>query len=138
MDACKKKGRVRLKAAKLVRDKIIETLNASKIGASVHVLSQEEYIKCLKDKLLEEVVEAQEASDSEKTLEELADLIDVSMALAAAHGFSREDLEEQSLKKCAKYGGFAERLYCEYMEMDEDNSWVDYFLKTPGKYPRIS
>ena len=69
---------------KLVRDKIPEIIENTGKKAYCHVLAEEEYLSELDKKLNEECVEYQ----VDKSLEELADMLEVMYAIAEARGFS--------------------------------------------------
>ena len=91
---------------KLVRDKIPEII-ASKGGkAEIRILSDEEYACFLEKKLDEEVAEFHK----DKTVEELADILEVVYALADSMGCSRKELLEVYEKKHESRGGFAEKI----------------------------
>lgn len=97
---------------KLVRDKIPEIIEASGKSCSIHYLEQEEYVVALEQKLNEEVAEYQ----SDKNLEELADILEVLQALCVAKGHSLEDLEQLRKEKAIERGGFDNRIFLEYVE----------------------
>lgn len=67
---------------KLVRDKIPEIIDADKKTCKTRILSKEEYIAALEDKLNEEVAEYQ----ADKNLEEMADILEVLRAICVARG----------------------------------------------------
>lgn len=90
---------------KLVRDRIPEIIEASGKRCEWEVLSDEEYLARLDEKLQEELAEYQEA----KSLEELADLLEVLMAVAEARG-SMAEVEAIRVAKKAKRGGFEKRI----------------------------
>lgn len=92
---------------KLVRDRIPEIIEASGKKCSVRTLSPEEYQRAVDVKLDEELAEYHK----EQNLEELADLLEVLLAAAAARGCSAERLEQIRAEKAAKRGGFQDRLY---------------------------
>lgn len=92
---------------KLVRDRIPEIIEASGKKCSVRTLSPEEYQRAVDAKLDEELAEYHK----EQNLEELADLLEVLLAAAAARGCSAEQLEQIRAEKAAKRGGFQDRLY---------------------------
>lgn len=92
---------------KLVRDRIPEIIEASGKKCSVRTLSPEEYQRAVDVKLDEELAEYHK----EQNLEELADLLEVLLAAAAARGCSAEQLEQIRAEKAAKRGGFQDRLY---------------------------
>ena len=91
---------------KLVRDRIPEIIENSGKTCSTSVLSESEYIKMLDEKLNEELLEYQES----KSMEELADLLEVMRSVAAARGSSIEEVERIRLDKAAKRGGFEKRI----------------------------
>jgi predicted house-cleaning noncanonical NTP pyrophosphatase (MazG superfamily) len=47
---------------------------------------------------------------------ELADVLEVLRALAAAHGMSWEDVVAEAVRKRGERGGFDERIFLEYVE----------------------
>lgn len=68
---------------KLVRDKIPEIIEKSGKKAITRTLTQEEYLMELDRKLNEECAEYQ----ADKSLEELADMLEVMYAIAEARGY---------------------------------------------------
>ena len=96
---------------KLVRDKIPEIIEADGKACKTRILSDDEYIEALETKLNEEVAEYQ----SDKSLEEMADVLEVLQAICVARGYSLEELEAVRAKKCEDRGGFAEKIYLEYV-----------------------
>ena len=92
---------------KLVRDKIPEIIEASGATPLTRILETEEYLSCLETKLDEEVQEFHES----KATEELADILEVVYALAAAQGCSREQLQQIFDAKHTARGGFKKRIY---------------------------
>ena len=76
------------------------------------ILSDDEYIASLETKLNEEVAEYQE----DKNLEEMADVLEVLQAICIARGYSLEELEELRAKKASERGGFADKIFLEYVE----------------------
>ena len=91
---------------KLVRDKIPEIMEESGKNATFRQLSQAEYFPYLETKLDEEVGEYH----ADHTLEELADILEVVYALAAAQGCTKEELLAVYDRKHAQRGGFEKRL----------------------------
>ena len=94
---------------KLVRDRIPEIIEASGKRCVCSTLSDEEYLAKLDEKLNEELAEYQES----KSMEELADLLEVMMAAAAARGHDFSEVEAIRREKAAKRGGFAKRIWLE-------------------------
>ena len=91
---------------KLVRDKIPEIIGSAGKSCSTSVLPAAEYTEMLDAKLNEELLEYQES----KSMEELADLLEVIRAVAAARGSSIEEVERIRAEKAAKRGGFEKRI----------------------------
>ena len=94
---------------KLVRDKIPEIIEKDGKTCTCSVLSDEEYLKKLDEKLGEEQAEYQES----KSMEELADLLEVMHAVAAARGSSMEEVEKIRQEKARKRGGFEKKILLE-------------------------
>ena len=91
---------------KLVRDKIPEIIRKSGKEPEIRILEGQEYTACLHQKLDEEVAEFHQ----DRNVEELADILEVVLALAADLGISREMLEAAYNQKHQQRGGFADRL----------------------------
>lgn len=94
---------------KLVRDRIPQIIEQDGRKCRVRRLSEAEYLLMLDEKLNEEMREYQQ----DKTLEELADVLEVVRAAALARGWSLEALEAARAKKEAVCGGFRERILLE-------------------------
>lgn len=92
---------------KLVRDKIPEIIRAQGAEPSTRVAEGSEYQGLLFAKLSEEVLEFI-ASDGDPG--ELADILEVVMALADGLGIGQQELERLRIKKAAERGGFTQRI----------------------------
>ena len=97
---------------KLVRDKIPEIIEDDGNTCKTRILSDEDYIASLEAKLNEEVAEYQ----ADKNLEEMADVLEVLQAICIARGYSLEELEALRAKKANERGGFADKIFLEYVE----------------------
>ncbi len=97
---------------KLVRDKIPEIIGNNGCNAKFQILSEEDYIAALDQKLLEEVKEYQ----ADKSLEEMADVLEVLYAICNARGYTIDELEAKRQEKNIDRGGFEKRLFLEYVE----------------------
>ena len=91
---------------KLVRDRIPAIIEATGATCETEILSDADYLTLLDRKLEEELAEYRQ----DRNVEELADLMEVVYACAAARGYSREELEAVRAEKAAKRGGFAEKI----------------------------
>lgn len=94
---------------KLVRDKIPQIIIADGRTPIVRTLSDEEYLSELDRKLNEEVAEYQ----ADKSLEEIADVLEVLLAICEARGHSVDELIEVRDKKREKRGEFRDKVYWE-------------------------
>ena len=91
---------------KLVRDHIPEIIEASGKRCVCATLSDEGYLAKLDEKLSEELAEYQES----KSLEELADLLEVMGAVVKARGYTWDQLTAIRKKKLEDRGGFEKRI----------------------------
>lgn len=80
---------------KLVRDKIPEIIEFSGKICTIEILSDEDYLCALDEKLDEE----------------LADLLEVIRATAIARGYTIEKLESICAQKAKEYGGFEKKIF---------------------------
>ena len=92
---------------KLIRDKIPEIIEREGLKPDYNVLSEEEYIVALDNKLLEEVKEYQ----ADKSLEEMADVLEVLYAICKARGYTVEELEAKRCEKSEQRGGFDKKIF---------------------------
>ena len=97
---------------KLVRDKVPQIIEQSGGTPCIRILSDQEYFDALEAKLDEEMGEYHR----DKTVEELADILEVVYALAATSGCSREQLEQVYFEKHRERGGFDRKIYLIYTE----------------------
>ena len=91
---------------KLVRNRIPEIIEADGKKCVCETLSDDDYISLLDQKLNEELAEYQES----KSLEELADLLEVIQAVVKARGWTVEELEQVRAEKATKRGGFEKKI----------------------------
>lgn len=92
---------------KLVRDRIPGIIaDCGKDPIIRPILSDDEYIELLNKKLHEELMEYQR----DQTIEELADLLEVIYAAAAARGYTAEQLDDVREVKAAARGRFEKRI----------------------------
>ena len=91
---------------KLVRDRIPEIIEADGKTCITEILSDAQYLEMLDTKLNEELAEYQES----KSLEELADLLEVMQAVVEARGWSWAQLEQVRQEKASQRGGFARKI----------------------------
>ena len=92
---------------KLVRDKIPEIIEKSGKRCIIETMDKKTYLESLDNKLYEELAEYQQ----DKSIEELADLLEVTYAVASARGYSFKELERIIAEKAVKRGGFKDRVW---------------------------
>ena len=95
-----------IKYDKLIRDKIPDIIEQSGKKCIVEVMDNDTYIEYLDQKLNEELAEYHQ----DKSVEELADLLEVIYAVVVARGYSVDDLERIRVEKAEKRGAFEKRL----------------------------
>ena len=95
-----------IKYYKLVRDRIPEIIKESGKTCKTEVLNDEEYLRMIDAKLDEELAEYHK----DQNIEELADLMEVIYAAAAARGYTIEQLEQVRADKAEKRGGFLKKI----------------------------
>lgn len=91
---------------KLVRDRIPEIIEAEGHKCVTETLSDEDYLRRIDAKLDEELAEYHK----DQNIEELADLLEVVRAAAAARGYTVEELERVRAEKAVKRGAFEKRI----------------------------
>jgi predicted house-cleaning noncanonical NTP pyrophosphatase (MazG superfamily) len=97
---------------KLVRDKIPEIIRADGGKPITRVLSNEEHLSELVNKLKEEVAEF----EADLSIEELADIQEVIIALLKELKIDKEKLEELRIKKAKERGGFSKRIFLDRVD----------------------
>lgn len=91
---------------KLVRDRIPEIIEKTGKACRTQILNDADYLAMLDEKLGEELAEYQES----KSLEELADLLEVMEAVTKARGYTWEQLLAIKEEKKSARGGFEDKL----------------------------
>lgn len=92
---------------KLVRDKIPQIIMSDGKIPIIRTLSDEEFLTELDKKLDEEVAEYQ----ADKSLEEVADILEVLFAICEARGYSIDELMKVRDEKRENRGGFKEKIF---------------------------
>ena len=111
---------------KLVRDKIPENINSMEgRKATWRIMDDEEYIKELNKKLLEEAHEFIE----ENAVEELADVMEVIQSIMRIKNISYEELKNVQQMKREKKGGFSNKIYLVEVEQDKADEREEQEMK---------
>lgn len=100
---------------KLVRDRIPEIIENDHRTCVTRILNDDEYLACLKSKLLEECHEVIEAED-EDIKKEIADVLEVLEALENTLHIDRQEIISIKEKKAHNNGAFDKKIYLEYVE----------------------
>jgi predicted house-cleaning noncanonical NTP pyrophosphatase (MazG superfamily) len=95
---------------KLVRDKILQIIEEAGHGHEARTLSEEEFRKKLKEKLVEEAQELLKAP-SEELLNELSDVLQLVRSVAENEGIEFDEVEEKRKKKKKERGAFEKRIF---------------------------
>lgn len=103
---------MRITHNKLVRDNIPEIIRRSGKHPVYHQLDDTAYLAALDQKLTEEVREYL----ADKSLEEMADILEVLFAICEARGFTVQELLAKKQEKVQERGGFVEKIFLEYVE----------------------
>lgn len=96
-----------MEQGKLVRDNIPQIIIADGKKPITRILDDEEYLEELDRKLREEVEEYQ----ADKSIEEMADVLEVLFAICEARGHSVKELMEVRDAKREKRGGFEKKIF---------------------------
>jgi len=96
-----------VKYHKAIRDKIPEIIKKSGNSCNIKKLSNRKFLAELEKKLKEETSEYTKS----KSVEELADIIEVILAIAKLKGTSQAKLEKIRLQKLKERGGFEKNLF---------------------------
>jgi predicted house-cleaning noncanonical NTP pyrophosphatase (MazG superfamily) len=93
---------------KLVRDGILNKIDKAGESFKYTKLPTNEHIQALKNKLVEESIEALDALDRDQIIQELADIEEVIDAILVKLGATRKELKAAQKKKNESVGGFNE------------------------------
>jgi len=93
---------------KLVRDRIPEIIKEAGKRPTTRIAAEAEYLQLLEAKIEEELAELREPGA--KRTEELADILEIVLALAAAEGMSPGQLYALRHKKAEERGKFDDRV----------------------------
>jgi predicted house-cleaning noncanonical NTP pyrophosphatase (MazG superfamily) len=123
---------------KLVRDKIVENMRGNnQKPRGVRNLNDEEFIKELIKKVVEESQEMEGFENFQELKEEIADVQEVLDYIKKEINLSENELKELQKKKIMKNGGFDKRVYMEDVGVEESNAWFKYYDSSPDKYPKV-
>lgn len=128
----------RFKQSKLWRDNAPAMLE--EYGSVIHIkqLSNQEFDRELRIKLLEEAEEVKTAQSDQMLIEELADVYEVIDSLIALHKIDKEQVLYVQENKRNMRGGFMNRTYVTVADHPVGSYGETYCLAAPEKYPEIA
>ena len=127
----------RFKTDILVRNNRVEQMENLGLTVNYKVLSDEEYIKELKNKIMEEAQEVATAESTDELSSEIGDVLEVIDHIIEIYGLDVDKIQQMKAEKQERIGKFDKKLKTFWVEMDEDNSSIGYYLSKPNKYPEI-
>jgi len=119
---------------KLVRDKLAKTYEEMGQAATYRELSEAEHLEALKQKIIEEAQEL-DPTNRESVESEVIDILQAVTDLLSFHDISTKAIQEKRTVKHMEKGGFSKGVYVEYLELADDDEWVEYYRREPAKYP---
>ncbi|HEY9218130.1 MAG TPA: nucleoside triphosphate pyrophosphohydrolase [Phenylobacterium sp.] len=127
---------MRFRVEKLIRDRLPQIMRDQGLQVFDRRLEDDEFVAELKRKLVEEAAEASDAGPDDLP-GELADVLEVILALAQATGLTLAEIEARRMAKHAERGGFEDRVYNAAVEAPAGLPAADYYLARPHQYPRL-
>lgn len=100
---------------KLVRDNIPDIIKSNGEKPIIEILDEQSYKKELENKLIEECNEVVNSSGEDR-IEELADLLEVMIAISNLENKTIDDVDKIRVKKKEKRGGFSKKIYLKDVE----------------------
>ena len=101
---------------KLIRDKIPEIIRNDNQIPKIQILKKKEFIKELKNKVLEEGKELIEAKTKKEILDELIDLQELIVYIIKENKISKSEITRKRKEKNKNRGSFKKRLFLEYVK----------------------
>lgn len=133
---CYSEGMLKFKFGKLVRDKIVDHQLSSGAKPKHYILDDLQHKRELVNKISEEAQEIIHAS-SDNIASEIADVQQAIDDLKEKFGISHEDVANAQQAKLQKNGAFKNGVFLEYVEVQEDDDWVEYYRSNADRYPEI-
>lgn len=128
---------LKFKFDKLVRDKIVDTQIATGAKPKYHTLDPDAHVAALVDKIIEEAREIIQA-DEDAVTSEIADVQQAVDDLIELVGITADQVAAAQQKKNEKAGAFKKGIYVEYVEVADNDPWVEYYRKNADRYPQIN
>lgn len=120
---------------KLVRDKLLIIMRGQSEEVDYKILSDEELLDALANKLREEVSEF-DARDP-KAIEELADIREVIDQIVKTLAISPKQLETIQRERRKKRGGFKKKIFIKKLVLQDDDPWAEYYASQPERFTEL-
>jgi predicted house-cleaning noncanonical NTP pyrophosphatase (MazG superfamily) len=114
---------------KLIRSNLPERMKKEGVALFGHHLTDEEFAKELKNKLVEEASEVRDTESREDLIKELADVMEVIETLSSLHGITKEEIEKERLLKYEINGRFLAANFVDYIKVPVNNHKVIEYLE---------
>ena len=121
----------------LVRNNRIQQMQDQGIVVNYQILDDERYICELKRKIVEEANEVAVADTIEELSSEIGDVLEVIDHLIDVCKLDIDNIQKLKTDKQKRIGKFDKRYKTNFVEIDEDNEAINYYLKKKDKYPEI-
>lgn len=123
---------------KLIRDKLPVFYESIGQKANLRVLKKDEHTTALINKIIEEVDEIPTKNVTKKKLaEEIADIQQAIDDLEKLHDISPADIAKAQKAKNEYKGGFSKGIFIETLELQENDTWIDYYRAEPDRFPEV-
>jgi len=127
---------LKFKFSKLVRDKIVDQQIASGAKPKYRTLSHDEHVEALAKKIVEEAQEITKSPAAELA-NEIADVQQAIDDLIDKLGITHAEIIEAQKRKVDKAGAFKKGLFIDYVEINEQDKWVEYYRENADRYPEV-
>ena len=121
----------------LVRNNRIQQMQDQGIVVNYQILDDKQYICELKRKIVEEANEVAVADTIEELSSEIGDVLEVIDHLIDVYKLDIDNIQKLKTDKQNRIGKFDKRYKTNFVEIDEDNEAINYYLKKKDKYPEI-
>lgn len=120
---------------KLVRDNLKDEYEQTNQNPMFRELSIDELKTQLARKIVEEANEIKVNSQPDEVIDEVADIRQILDDIMAIYDITEEQVKSAQQKKYDKKGGFANGVFVETLELDDNDPWVEYYRKNPDIFP---
>ena len=128
-----------LEFEKLVRDKNPDTIFASGGEANFKIISGDEKIRLLKEKLVEEANEVLDAKDGDDVVAEIGDVLDVLQQLIKELKIKKRLIRKSRRLKLKHRGKFKKGIYMHYVKFpaEVNENWMHKYKDITDKIEKL-